>query len=529
MINASIDELRKSQMLPEIGGIPEEVWEITNNNNDADKQILYKELVRLIIELPPTYRVVFNLYTIDGYSHTEISAMLNIPEGTSKSNLSRARMMLQKNIKELENEKICRINNELDDLLRRAVEFYPLKPCDRKWDLLSAKIKYKKYPVLFPGLWGRRKNIRISLLVGIILLIPVAMVSIIPTLNKNSDRNSRPKEALIPNPSSAKSSEKIKFIPARIHIPSRISDENIKPGETRTVKVQRFFTYYGSLTPIVPQPEFYSRGFLIILTPDIPETENNYVQVQTVRDYNPVRFGINPLYINHTQNGHLREFAGSVAKQKYLPLQHLDQPRRQGFYLGILGGPLISQVKHEGLTKSGFDFGLLVGYTFCKKFSLETGLMRAKQYYSVEEGELLNQIVDLPGAKRLDGNRDAFTIPLNMKYNAVCTSNGVFFISVGVSTFIGVNDKTKITISDRRPVPPTTKFDMGAPSYLPAYLNLSLGYEYKMGKFLSIRIEPYMEIPLKSSAGNSFKSQVGGTPIQVINSGIHIGISRFIH
>ena len=109
MINTSIDELRKGQMLPEIGGIPEWVWETTDNNNDADQQILYKELVSLIIELPPAYRVAFNLYAIDGYSHAEISVMLNIPVGTSKSNLSRARMMLQKNIKELEKEKICRI------------------------------------------------------------------------------------------------------------------------------------------------------------------------------------------------------------------------------------------------------------------------------------------------------------------------------------------------------------------------------------------------------------------------------------
>lgn len=109
MINTAIDELRKSQMLPEIGGIPEYVWEITDNNNDADQLILYKELVSLIIELPPHYRVIFNLYTIDGYSHTEISKMLNIPVGTSKSNLCRARTMLQKNIKELEKAKICRI------------------------------------------------------------------------------------------------------------------------------------------------------------------------------------------------------------------------------------------------------------------------------------------------------------------------------------------------------------------------------------------------------------------------------------
>jgi RNA polymerase sigma-70 factor (ECF subfamily) len=96
-------------MMPEIGGIPDYVWGATDNNNDADQQIRYRELVTLIIALPPPYRVVFNLYAIDGYSHLEISEMLNIPVGTSKSNLSRARLILQKNIKELEKVKLCGI------------------------------------------------------------------------------------------------------------------------------------------------------------------------------------------------------------------------------------------------------------------------------------------------------------------------------------------------------------------------------------------------------------------------------------
>jgi RNA polymerase sigma-70 factor (ECF subfamily) len=109
MINTSIDELRKNQMTPEIGGIPEFVWGITDNHHNADQQILYKELVTMIVELPPAYRIVFNLYVIDGYSHAEISEMLDIPVGTSKSNLSRARMMLQQNIKELEKVKLCGI------------------------------------------------------------------------------------------------------------------------------------------------------------------------------------------------------------------------------------------------------------------------------------------------------------------------------------------------------------------------------------------------------------------------------------
>jgi len=55
-------------------------------------------LLAIIQQLPDRYRMVFNLYVIDGYSHKEIAAMLNITDGTSKSNLARARMILKEKI-----------------------------------------------------------------------------------------------------------------------------------------------------------------------------------------------------------------------------------------------------------------------------------------------------------------------------------------------------------------------------------------------------------------------------------------------
>jgi RNA polymerase sigma-70 factor (ECF subfamily) len=56
------------------------------------------DLLGIIRELPPKYRMVFNLYAIEGYSHKEISKLVNISEGTSKSNLARARIILQRRV-----------------------------------------------------------------------------------------------------------------------------------------------------------------------------------------------------------------------------------------------------------------------------------------------------------------------------------------------------------------------------------------------------------------------------------------------
>ena len=66
--------------------------EIDNENLSVDY------LLKIIQELPDKYRMVFNLFAVDGYSHQEIAEMLKISVGTSKSNLSRARLILKEKI-----------------------------------------------------------------------------------------------------------------------------------------------------------------------------------------------------------------------------------------------------------------------------------------------------------------------------------------------------------------------------------------------------------------------------------------------
>jgi RNA polymerase sigma factor (sigma-70 family) len=68
--------------------------------NSLSDHLEAEELLQMITELPSGYRVVFNLYAIDGYSHKEIAEQLGISENTSKSQLSRARVYLQKLLQE---------------------------------------------------------------------------------------------------------------------------------------------------------------------------------------------------------------------------------------------------------------------------------------------------------------------------------------------------------------------------------------------------------------------------------------------
>ncbi|SRX74881.1 RNA polymerase sigma factor [Aequorivita antarctica] len=68
---------------------------------EEETDISLDQLLKLIQELPDQYRLVFNLYQMDGFSHKEIAVLLNISEGTSKSNYHRAKLILRDNIIEL--------------------------------------------------------------------------------------------------------------------------------------------------------------------------------------------------------------------------------------------------------------------------------------------------------------------------------------------------------------------------------------------------------------------------------------------
>lgn len=81
------------------------VFDIINEDaiEDVEIEIINDEvdldfLLSIIQELPDRYRLVFNLYVLDDYSHNEIGEMLNISNGTSKSNLARARLILKKKV-----------------------------------------------------------------------------------------------------------------------------------------------------------------------------------------------------------------------------------------------------------------------------------------------------------------------------------------------------------------------------------------------------------------------------------------------
>ncbi len=94
VINTALQSYREKKVLNLVEeNYPDEV-EVEVNESDLSLDFLLK----IIQELPERYRMVFNLYVLDGFSHKEIASLMGIAEGTSKSNLSRARLILKEKV-----------------------------------------------------------------------------------------------------------------------------------------------------------------------------------------------------------------------------------------------------------------------------------------------------------------------------------------------------------------------------------------------------------------------------------------------
>ena len=102
-LNTSIEHYRKKINLLSVTEtqeitIEDKEWNVLDN-------LAEKDIMKLIQELSPGYRTVFNLYVVEGYTHKEIGDLLNISEGTSKSQLSRAKVVLQELVKKFLEER----------------------------------------------------------------------------------------------------------------------------------------------------------------------------------------------------------------------------------------------------------------------------------------------------------------------------------------------------------------------------------------------------------------------------------------
>lgn len=104
MVNTSLDAIRRNKKHLGDSKLEDVDFRISSQESTMD-HLLAEDLMKLVQKLPDGYKVVFNLFAIEGYSHKEIADLLGVTENTSKSQYSRARAYLRAQLEKLNSER----------------------------------------------------------------------------------------------------------------------------------------------------------------------------------------------------------------------------------------------------------------------------------------------------------------------------------------------------------------------------------------------------------------------------------------
>ena len=189
-------------------------------------------------------------------------------------------------------------------------------------------------------------------------------------------------------------------------------------------------------------------------------------------------------------------------------------------YIGLTGAPDLSTVKMQATKGVGTTWGLVLGYSFNRHWAVESGVyLDRKKYYTA--GEYYKGEVNLPyntSLQSVNGSCNMWEIPLNVRYNFNPGSKITWFATAGFSNYFMTKQKYAYEVESGGNAWPGGNWTDSAHShYLFSIINLSFGFEQRIGKIGNLRIEPYLRIPL---------SGIGSGSLPIMSAGLNIGITH---
>ncbi len=202
----------------------------------------------------------------------------------------------------------------------------------------------------------------------------------------------------------------------------------------------------------------------------------------------------------------------------------VDKNNNKKFYLGIIGGAGYTSVKMQEVKDAGYEYGVIAGYKFNTRLSLEAGVLSSKKnYYS--DGKYLDQSkIYLPPNSKITsvlGICRMLEIPVVLQYHFPSVKKASWFASAGVSSFIMKQedyDYTYLYLSSGNSTVYSYSYKNVSRDWL-AVLQLSGGYRFPVQSLFQARLEPYLQLPIKGAG-------FGKLPLS--SAGLRIAITRTI-
>ena len=195
-------------------------------------------------------------------------------------------------------------------------------------------------------------------------------------------------------------------------------------------------------------------------------------------------------------------------------------PQEKGPYVGVVVGLDMSSVEF-GSVKTGNNKGLLVGYAFNNRWSVESGLLWNKKQFSADGSYYkADGYVPQAGLTILDVNSTSqlYELPLNVKYT-ILTGRNQLFATAGVSSYLIKRENIDLHY-DWNGQQGNQYYDYSNTSkHWLSVANLSVGYTVPVGSFGSLRLEPYVKMPLK---------ELGVCNMRVTSMGLNVGLTKML-
>ncbi|MEO5908002.1 MAG: outer membrane beta-barrel protein [Ginsengibacter sp.] len=430
------------------------------------------------------------------------------------------------------------IENDMDDLFRRAAEKYPLKTGQPDWEGIDKRLSaspaivesqvpvrknnYKKW-ILFLLLTG------ISLLIGFMILNPGHRnYQDDKPINQQGDLNKKPvsKNNLTTSESSKEPDKSSKEIKATKSIANINEKKEISPGNTpakenkiisANLSGRKNEIVFSTKDPSKIVPDDYKRNnntpYQKEVSPAIENTEKHSETKDKIflpgnNEEKTGQENIEPLSKNLLS-----------VKKKKTPAKPKSL-KENGFYAGVITGPDFSKVKSGSFKGPGFSLGILAGYKINKSFFLETGFLSDTKIYS-SEGNFFNEAsASMPDGmivNNLESRSKILEIPLKIGYVFYRKRNTNLFVATGIATYIMTKEKNNYNVTEngnpRKIVGLYEKNNLK----MPAVFSVSAGWEHHLPGVLKIRIEPYLKLPMQG---------IGVGKLPVTSAGIQIGLTR---
>jgi hypothetical protein len=405
------------------------------------------------------------------------------------------------------------LNHDMDDLMRLAAAGYPVKPQGADWDKVAQQLQDSGSTTVETGRHGFLKKL--------LFLLPLLLASFVCDrflerqygylkMFETAEAGTSPsaKEvASVPNTSATTAKSSV-VSNTEIVLYKRTETAVAIPQKRTVGKKTNYENPTDAADLLWLQGELVSSRYAVesVFAYTLPFP-------RVVLHRNSVTAGLPKLVLQQPR-------INITEKQPVLKSATAPHADFKKWYVSLVAGPDVSRVKGQKLEQAGYTAGVLAGFNLTRKWGVETGLLWDKKNYYSKGAYFKTDKIYLPPHSevvQVAGYCAMFEIPVNVRFNAVRTRNHVVFASGGVSSYLMQKEDYDYVYRRYGEDYTGTKMYKDASKNWLSVGNISMGYERRILKKTSLRIEPYARIPLKGVG-------IGSLPLS--SMGVLVGITH---